>query len=187
MAATSSVLAGGMGDQPPPPLSRYQQQPQQTAQQHRFGGPDSRASFSERRLMQHSASLRTAHNHPQSSSGGHWQQHHQSDPHGGRSFQNPAGLSALSRSNGSLAASNHQPNELTVHHQHHSKDTNGNSSQGKPRSRTQVICSSLFLLYIIFLEKPSQCSMTHAISGEQQKSCVAKSHYVLVQMKSEIR
>ena len=94
----------------------------------RFGAPDSRASYSERRLMNHSSSVRstTAHNHPLGN--GHQQQQHQHQSWGsgshhtsseGRSFNN-AGLTALSRSNGSLAPSD--------------KD----ASSSKPRSRTQV-------------------------------------------------
>lgn len=109
---TSSSSGGG---QPQP-----QQQPQYSS--HRFGGPDSRASYSERRLMQHSASVRTAHNH-HSPSGWHHHQQQQAHHNPGRSSFN-AGLAALSRSNGSLAE----------------KDPNGNNGGigNKPRSRTQV-------------------------------------------------
>jgi hypothetical protein len=96
----------------------------------RFGAPDSRASYSERRLMNHSSSVRstTTHNHPLGNGQKQQQQQHQHQSWGsgshhtssdGRSFNN-AGLTALSRSNGSLAPS----------------DKDANSS--KPRSRTQV-------------------------------------------------
>ena len=109
----------------------FQQQPQQAQQQtpsagyHRFGPPDSRASYSERRLVQHGG--RTAHSHPWSQQ----QQQHHANSDGtktGRSFS--VAMSALSRSNGSLAVNG--LNEPT--------DANGNS---KLRPRTQVLFCSL--------------------------------------------
>ena len=107
------------------PATRFQTssssgQPQQPQSPFRFGAPDSRASYSERRLMNHSSSVRstTAHNHPL---GGQQQQQQQPQPWGSGQH----GLAALSRSNGSLA-----PAEA--------KETIGSGSSNKPRSRTQV-------------------------------------------------
>jgi len=115
----------------PVQLTRFQPQQQQPSQQqgfHRFGGPDTRASYSERRLMQHGAGLRTSHNHP--SSGGHWQQPEKQMAGPGRPFHNSGAIASLSRSNGSLASAEQQ---------NHVKDSNGNTNHGKPRSKTQVI------------------------------------------------
>lgn len=104
--------------QPPPPSS------------YRFGAPDSRASYSERRVNVRSS---TSHNHPS------WHNPHNVEIKSGRSFSSAA---PLSRSNGSLAAaasssagSNSPANEPT--------DSNGNS---KSRSRTQVL--NLLQLFI---------------------------------------
>lgn len=119
----------------PPSNHPQQQQPQQQqpSSPYRFGAPDSRASYSERRVMGSSSVRSTAHNHPSGSSGvnGPWHSNHQPDTKSGRSFS--SGLAALSRSNGSLAVSN--SSSTGSNSPSNETDANGNS---KPRSRTQV-------------------------------------------------
>ena len=112
---------------------QQQQQQQQPQSPYRFGAPDSRASYSERRVMGSSSVRSTAHNHPSGSSGpnGAWHSSHHQDAKSGRSFS--SGLAALSRSNGSLAVSN--PSSAGSNSPANETDANGNS---KPRSRTQV-------------------------------------------------
>ena len=82
---------------------------------YRFGTPDTRASYSERRLM---SVRRTAHNHPSPVASGAACNGNEKS---GRCMS--VSLAALSRSNGSLAAD---------------ADSNGNTNS-KLRSRTQVL------------------------------------------------
>lgn len=116
-----------------PPSAHPQQQQQQPQSPYRFGAPDSRASYSERRVMGSNSVRSTAHNHPSGSSGanGPWHSNHHPDAKSGRSFS--SGLAALSRSNGSLAVSN--SSSAGSNSSSNDTDANGNS---KPRSRTQV-------------------------------------------------
>lgn len=136
--ATAGESAGPPGHRMFHPPSSSMAHPQQQPQQHRFGAPDSRASYSERRMMGTGAAgsngRSTSHNHPSNSpsNGQPWtssSNHHPDVKSGGRSFS--SGMSALSRSNGSLANSSSAGSNSPAN----DTDANGNS---KTRSRTQV-------------------------------------------------
>ncbi|XP_057379207.1 signal-induced proliferation-associated 1-like protein 1 [Daphnia carinata] len=122
---------------------QQQQQQQQPQSPYRFGAPDSRASYSERRVGINSGRSMTAHNHPSATGSSsaaaglpwHPTNNHQAGaesqgPKPGRSFS--SGMASLSRSNGSLAGTANNSIHPAANNE---TDANGNS---KPRSRTQT-------------------------------------------------